>query len=502
MNLKQYILKEDPEILSYIVEMPADSIILEDYFYSTGSNIFSSNSIYSEKQIANILNLTDREYVDLVEKYVKNSPTQSLPNNSLETENTQKQIDELESKVAKSKDYEESLKKIAILEKELETTEKDLSAVLDIENKYKEAYEEYSRLSYLTKFNLPKIHDDLVDIMNKLREIEDKILNFKGEQIKNSYKRTEIDKGKVVLSIGWLLAVALIIALLVFLSVPEVFIWIGSGAGLVIFAILIFTAKIEAEYFDPEDPHYIDIDEIKREAEHLKARRNAILKIVNARNSDDFFHMKARLGSAAKTLRYLKEQKSLLFEQSDFTKLLNRKSEIENELAVLKEKTKDDSVLIKPDDYLKLYREIDSLKLKLNQLKQNLNLTKPDIVEKLKNIRKELTDKLPGYRDLLVNTFKASFERINEYITESYMKLSTSPAHIDPEGKNFDNLSLLQKTLVEYFLAKSIYQRNFAFIVEYLSRWQPEEREMFRNFIETSNPEETKFYVVDEKLNF
>jgi hypothetical protein len=118
---------------------------------------------------------------------------------------------------------------------------------------------------------------------------------------------------------------------------------------------------------------------------------------------------------------------------------------------------------------------------------------------KLGVIRNELKVKLPGYKDLLKNTFTTSFSAIRQLLDDLSKKISRPPVHIESDGKGYDNLADIEKLMVDYAVVKNIYKKDFVFAVEYLSKKDEETQNGFQKIVEATDPSESKFYILDDK---
>jgi hypothetical protein len=493
------LIKNDPDTVSHIEDFSVDKVVLGDYFYSASRSFFTDEPLYSDEQVARILNLTDTEYADLITKITADRVAKDTNQISPDTAHIASEIEQLEQKVKDGRAFEDDERRLSQLKEELSALHKELSSTEDIQNRYQQTLTEYSKYSYLTRFNLTKMHSDLVHLNDQIQRAEEDILNYKGEHIERLKQEQKYDNGKIALAVGWSVAVIIMCVILKLVETPTYIIVIGGGVGLLLSFFFVLTAKVEVEYPLMEENQNTSLQSRHRELEGLKAQREAILKLVNMRTTDDFFHIKAKLGSYVKSLQYLQDQRNKALDGKNYDQMTKRRAELEQEIGLLESKLSDTSKKLTSDQYLSIYRQIDSLKLQQNQTQRNAHLNTSEIMTKLGVIRNELKVKLPGYKDLLKNTFTTSFSAIRQLLDDLSKKISRPPVHIESDGKGYDNLADIEKLMVDYAVVKNIYKKDFVFAVEYLSKKDEETQNGFQKIVEATDPSESKFYILDDK---
>jgi hypothetical protein len=504
MNLKEYIVKNDEKVLSYIDGHSLDDVILKDYYYFSPTFIKSTEPLYTDNQIARILNITDKEYAGFVLDYLSKDGTTN--DNSSEIETTQKKIDELNEKLNKSKSFDEATKKLVEIDKEIEKVDKDLSSINDIDQKSQDIQNDLNLYSELSRFNLPKIHQDLVSINSQIDKLEEELLNKKVVDIKESNETHHSNSARSGLGIGVLFASG-IFGLIAYLvqskSIIHFIIW---GVGIGVALLLIFTSKekgIRETNHNFTDPNIHSYEDIENLIHRLKTQRNGILKLLNLKNTGEFFIMKAKYASAKKSHEYIQSQRTEIAERLKLDELNEKKNELVKQKAELEEKVQDPAVVLKPEETLNIYREIDTLKMGLNQVSAMKKVDKEKIPERLEEIRKELKDKLPFYVDTLKNTFQKSYESIKSTIKKACADIGLVEFEIDPELSDWDKLNFFQKFLVQYALANGIYNTNYSFILEEVSKWSSEERTQLKAMLDKSESEvDLDIVILDEVKNY
>ncbi len=491
MSSTHYKMKKDGEILSYIDGFPVDSVIWGDYFYAARDSIFQESFRYSDEQIARILNLTDREYAELVHDYV-NADVQTAPPVAQQQKDLER-IRQIEDEINASKDLENAQRRLLEVVPDLERVAKDLESKRAFHEKYESALKEFNTYSHLKKFNLNKVHEDLEDIIVKINRHEMDLLNFKGQELQNSIKEEEVDKGKIVLGIGWGIAFFLFGYILLLIDSPRFIIYGGWGVGAAIFLYFVLTSKVEVEYVET-NPNGTSYHDITARLEQLKQQKNQILQLIGFKHPDDFFKAKAQLGAASKTLQYIKEQEQSSGEES-YETLLKHKEALEQEKVDLETKI-GAGTLLSQEQYLGLYRELDALKL--GQSKKKEPQGKPELAKKLSDIRQELITKLPGFCSLLRNNFKTGFARIKEKLDAASASLQIAPFVISDTGDGYDSNDMLHKILIQFYLAMDIYHENFAFILEN-SGWNEVEMAKLTEFAELPENATVNMIILDEE---
>jgi hypothetical protein len=476
----------------------ADDVVLDNYFYATDKNIFKDFH-YSEKEIALILNLTDGEYADLIQKFLSYNPNAAQQNSVNEGEEIKNKIAELEKKLNNSRNLEEGMKKIPELEGELKKTRAELAIFQEFSARQSEAEKEFGQFAHLAKYNLNKIHEDLVHIEERILELEQVILNSKKEHIRYNAKRTQYDKTKVGIAIFWTIAVIILSIALYALKLPIIIVSVGALAGFAISFFILYTAKAEIEYPTESPDHVVDSVAIQQEIEDLKNKRIRILNLIGAHSTDEFFQIKATFMSFTKKLDYINDQKKSIVNTSvNYEDLAQNKDKIESELNDLKQIQTSGEQMLTPEQYLTVRREVDNLRLRLNQQSQTQGLGKDEIKKKLDIIRNELSVKIPDYINILQQTLKSSFANISSYFSELASKFSTDLSPLDETGNNYEQFTNFNKTLLQYALIKEIYKENFVFVIQYISSWNREDVELLSRFITSNNPGEAKFYIIDK----
>jgi hypothetical protein len=498
MNPVQLTLRENEDIKTYIDNFDLNKVVLKNYFYATDSNLFKDSNIYTPEQIGVILNLTDREYADLVSKYLNNN-TENAALQPPPIDNSAK-LAELEAKLEKSRKFEESKNKLKDYEDELVSVRHLLSSVQMIQEKYEDAMKEYSDYSHLNKYNLAKVHEDLIVMINETNHFEQEILNYKGNVIQKASSHLQYDKGKIGLGIGIFLAFLFVSIGLIILEAETFLIAAVLGVGLILLFLSIFLARMEIDYPIDNSSEGQYIDKIKSDLEILKSKRKKLIELVGFTDSDEFFNAKARFGAISKSLQYLTEQRLSMLNGEDYDSLKKREDELLGKVNEINELTKNESDLLKPEEYLNVRREADYLKLSVGQIRQNQSLSKADIIKKLDVIKNELLVKLPEFCQILKENFKRSFITIKGTFDDLCVKLGLKSIQIDDQGNGFDEMKKIEKTLLQYSLFKEIYKRDFAFAIGYLSSWERSEREALLEFIQSTEENESAFYILDKSI--
>jgi hypothetical protein len=489
MNPIRLQIQNNENIGIYIPDFSTDKVVLKNYFYFTPNNFLTSD-LYSDEELGVILQLTDTEYAQLVQNYFGKSVVE-------DTQNNEQKILELEAKLSKSREYEEKSTKVQTLQKELDELKKNLSSVDDIQKKYQECLDEYKQYESLSKYNLAKIHEDLVANLNDINNLEQKVLNHKGAQIRESYTRVSYDKGKIGLSVGLIIGITLLGVILKLLETPNIVIGIGVGVGILLCLLILYSAKTEIEYGGGNMPETESIEGINTQLELLKQRRAQILQIVGVNDSDEFFNKKAKLTSIQKSMSYLAEQRNRAIEGSDYNELKSKESALVNEIENIKNLLSDTSVLLKPEEYLSIRREVDYLKLSTNQAKQMESLQPEDIKNKLQLIKQELKDKLPEFCNVLKNTLVSSLQRIDELKLEYCNKYNIEAFAIDENLTGFENLSSIQKLVLELSLFKIIYEADFVFMLPNTSTWDVEVQNLLSSIVTETEEKACSFYFIN-----
>lgn len=499
MNAKQLIAIDEPEIVAHLKDFDPNDVVLDNYFYSVDKNIFKDFN-YSDKEIALILNLTDTEYAELVKRYLNDSNNEKS-NDTDEINQIKQKIEELENRLTQSREYEDASKKITTLEADLKKLNADLSIFDEFNRRYEEAEREHLEYAHLGKFNLNKIHEDLIKIDEDIQSLEQKILESKNIHREYNMTKTEYDKGKIGLAVFWSIAVIFIGVALYILQMPLFITIVAVLAGILISLVIVFTARMEVEYPSESPENEIDIEVVQHEIGGMKTRRQQILNLIGVQSTEEFFQMKAQHHSYSKKFNYLKEQKdAMLNGREDYKTLKETKESIEKEIGVLKETLANPELLLQPDEYLNVRRDVDNLKLRLNQNQLNQGLGKQDVKKKLEDIRHELSSKIPDYINILQQTLRNSFDSISTYFQDICTKLAITQQNISVDGVNYNDLSRFHKALIQFILVREIYKENFVFVIQYISSWSPEEIEFLNKFVESIHTDEAKFYIVDNKL--
>jgi len=474
MIFKQYILKDDDRLLSYVQDFNMDDVVLKDYFFFTEDSFINTKNLYTEKQIARILNITDKEYVTLINKFFTNGDGKPVEDSYLQT---QKKIDEINQKIKKSKDYEDASKKINEIQAEIQKIDKDLALFSEIERKLDDANTEFKSYSQLNKFNLSKIHQDLVGINTQIEGLEEDLLNKKVIDIKKAKKKYILDQGKVGLAMGILVGMGIFGVIFWLIQAPffiTLFVW-GLGILGALFLIAFSRYEVEVEEKDNiySNYEYKDLNDL---LDSLRGQRDAILKMLNMRNTNDFFLMKAKFSSIKKSLDYLNLERKRLTELVNYDELKQKRKTLADQMFNHEQVLQDSSVLLKSEDYLKYYRELDELKQRQSTNNNELinKVSKDDIPDRLRDIRKELLDKLPAYTDILKTTYQKNYDKISKKVSDLIGRYKITPFTISKDLIEWESLSLPQKMLVQYALASEIYQKNYVFLVEELKRFGTE----------------------------
>ena len=490
MKVTEYNLVDDENLGSFVDGITAENIILNDYFYFTDTSFATSQNIYSDKQVGRILSVTDREYFELIQKYSSQEVEEQIDQEKLDAK---KRIDEINAKIDASKKYEESSKKITEIEKNLEQLEKDLKSYDELDSRIQTSTMDLQTYQNLSKFNLQKIHDDLVNINRQIDQYEEDLISKKIVEIKESKNEYVYDSGKIGLASGIAIGIAIFGGVFYLINAPfwlPLVIW---GIAVIVFVFMTIFSKVPKGYSENLESGDYSPSDVNAMLANLKAQRDAILQFVGVRSTNDFFLMKAKFSSAKKNVDFMLEQKKGLAETLDLEKTKQDRDKLRIELNELKSQAVDSSSVLKSDEYLELYRELDSLKLKLGN---NINsaLTKKDIPNRLKEIRKELSDKLPSYAGVLKSTFERSFDKILEK-AKSY----SSSINFTNNLSEWESMGNYNRFLVLLSLAQEVYVQNFAFILEEVSNWTQEEINLLKKFIEENKEQSFDLYVIDAK---
>lgn len=495
MKVEKLILKDHPELLSYIENFAPGRVVLSDYFYSTAISFVNNQEIYSEKQIARILQLTDKEYAELISRYLSEGEEKEDD----EKAQMQKRLNEITEKIQRSKEIESAKAKIEELEKELTKLNKDLGIVDSFQEKLTSAQEEFNKYQNLSRFNLQRVYDDLVKINSDIAKFEEQLLEQKVVDIRHSRAYYDYDRGKIGLAIGVGIASAIVGGIFLSISTPQWIVFTIWGIGLTIASIIIFTSRYQiiSDESLPED--YYDYSDIQDVLDKLRAQRTGILRLLGMKTAEDFFLAKARFSSAKKNLDNLNQQKESFFTNSDPDGMKKRES-LELELNQLREKTSNPSELLTSEEYLKLYQESDSLKLKLGITNPAQAIPKGEIPKRLAEIRKELSDKLPQYISILKSTFQNAIENVSNYIKKISLITGNEEIQLDKDLSNWDSLSLFNKTLIQFAVAKEIYKKDFAFAIENSLDWSEQEKEKLQKLTDSNDPELlAQIYLLDNE---
>lgn len=496
MNLSQYKIKDDPDLISYILDLPKDKVIYNDYFYFTGNSFITEENIYSEKQVARILNSTDKEYFELIEKYLTNTSSDQVDTAAqAERLKVQAKIDELNAKIQKSKDFEEADKKVKELKIEIEKIDKELKSYDGVHEKIQDTHNQSKQFEQLSKFNLQKIHDDLVTINAQIDRLEEELISKKIVEIKEGKEEYEFDSGKVGLAIGVMIGIGIFGAVFLVLSLPLYVSLIVWGIGLIAGLFIIFFSRAPKNVDDIQNSYYSTQD-VENMLGNLKNQRQAILSLIGVKNANEFFLMKARYSSTKKNLDYLQNLKTDMGQRLNLDELRSQRDKLNADLLENSRKSADPSVLLKPDEYLSLYRELDSLKLQIGNT-STTNVTKDEIPRKLSEIRKELSDKLPSYVNVLKGTYQRSYEKIRSRFTEYTQKLGLSSKDLTNDLSEWGTLTNFEKFLIQLSMAQEVYVENFVLILEEMSLWTPEEQSIFSLFTDIFREEKFDLMRID-----
>ncbi len=493
MNVYQFKIQDNHELLSWITDLPKQNIILGDYFYYTPDSFITNTNIYADIKVCRILNLTDQEYAELINKYLSNSDSSAVqedPNAFLK-----QKYDKLNQRIHRSKEYEEARKKVTKIEDELHKHEKDLLSYDGLEDKINDAQKQVITYSNFSRFNLLKVHEDLVNLNTQIEKLEEDLIGKKIVEIKDSKIQYEFDSGKIGLALGIVVGMAIFGAIFLSLNTP---IWIPSliwGIGIFAAILIIFFSKVPKESLNNIESTNYSPSEIANILENLKVQRNSILNLVGARNSNEFFLIKAKYSSARKNLDYMSNLKKELSTNLDTESLKLQRDKLIAELEVLKPEIQDPSVLLKQEEYLSLYREVDSLKLQLGNT-PNTNIVKNDIPKKLSEIRIELMEKLPTYASVLKNTFLRSFENISHKVSDFGNTVGRTIA-IDVSLSSWSVLNKFDLFIIELSMAQEVYIENFAFILDEISSWNQEEFDLLKSFLDNNKDAKFDIYILD-----
>lgn len=464
MYTRKLHLKTDPKVGSYIEDFKSTDVVLSNYFFATEQNFFLSNDLYTDREVGIILHLTDKEYADLIHSFFSDN---SLEESNKLAEDTRQKIQQLEDKLAKSKAYEDARQRLVELEEQKDSLTKKIASVSDIQQKYDETLNEYNKFAHLKKYDLQRIHNDLLSIVNEIKDLEQKVFDTKIEKIQSS-KSIEYDTGKIVFSLSLGLGFFLAGVVLNLIRSPFGIVLGVWSLGLVVCFFLLYKARteVEAEYYEGENQDSSNIAaNAKRRLEELKNDKARILSLIKVKSAEDFFNIKAQFGAYSKSLSYFNEQRNNSLQGENYNTIKDDLNNTTSEINSINQILQDESVLLQPEEYLSIRREIDFLKLSQNSASANSGLSKDEVVQKLQDIKKELKDKLPDFCGVLKDSFKASFNEIKESIDTLCEKLGVESINVDDTGNGFENLSILQKYILQYSLFKKIYMNDFVFAV-------------------------------------
>lgn len=490
MSSKQYKITNDERLGKYIQDFSVDNVILEDYFYSKPDLLSGSNSQYSDEDLGLILNLTDTEYANLVKRYTTTDDKSSELDDSIRK--SQDRINELETLIEKNKNLEDSQKNIEEKKKELESITKQLSLFEDINAKLIDAKNEFSKYEVLSKYNLQKIHEDLSKINHDINEIEEQLLNQKVGEIRQKKTYASYDNGKVVLALGVGIACAILGGVFLFFDMPTFITFTIWGIGFIISAILIFSSRntnveIVSEYTD----EYYSDEDLKNGLDQLKAKRRAILNILNLKHPDEFFLVKARFASAKKALDSMMQKYQEITQDNQINELLNKKAELIKQIDISRES--DASAKLPQEKVLEIYRELDILKLKVGGASKNINIDRESIPGKIAEIKNELKAKLPNYINLLQTTFSNAVDEIKSNFEVLAVKIGLKS---DKDIQKYSELENDEKILVQYALAKKFYKQNFYFIIPDSSKFDEKSKDTINKLV--SSDISGNFVKIDE----
>ncbi len=481
---------------SFITNLTPDQVILDNYFYFTEVNFFENHNLYSDDQLHVILNLTDREYCDVIQSIHAANQGET----SQELEAITAKIAELETQLSISRKIEESQKTKTKIQEDLGDISKKLESVSDIQDKYETLVTEQNQVNHLTGYNLDKIHEDLVSLMNRAGELEDKILNFKSNEIQHSVHTSKTyDKGRIGLAIGLMIAFILIDALLYIALQTDAVINIALAAFVIVTgSLFIYTSKIEFDhpiYQDEEQPE--DLDSLKEQLAQIKHERERILRLVQVRDSDEFFNTKAKLKSYTKSLTYLQESRDKLLEGEDYESIISQKEQLETQIRDIDTYLHDNPTPLSPEQYLNIRREVDYLKLDLQKKQQNSKLNATELTQKLFAIRKELQDKLPEFCSIIRENFTRYYTQIHEFVDKYAQRAGRHPLTPDPDGKNYENMSRMDKVIIQFALTSFIYNNELVFGISGTTTWSAAEHNDLEIISEITADQKCDIVLVD-----
>lgn len=474
-NLKIKARKESV-LLLYAQNFTNDQVILKNYFYHTNKNFLKESEIYTDEEIALILSITDKEYNDLVAKYL--SQKEGNTSSPQPNEDAESKIRNLEDKMQKSQEYEEAEKKKANLIKEIDSLEKQLNSVKDIQSQFNSYLAQYQSLNYLNQFDLNKVHSDLVQINQNLETLEKALLENKFQEIKKSdhnTHKTSIDVGKIVFAT--LVFVASILFGMVFrlIEAPDYFSYVFWACGAFLAGILLISSRNQTtSHILQSDETAMTPESILAEIQRNKNLKIELLQMVGMRDSDEFFNKKAELRSNVKSLQYLEEQIKTVLGERTYDQVVSERGSKQVELRNIEVVLAHPEVKLTPEQVVSTRRELDYLKLSKSQISQNANLQGGELNEKIKAIRKELKDKLVDFCSVIKNTFSTSQMTIQNHIKEFIANYGFSAFNYDQISDDLDKLSEVQRFLVEFALFTVIYNSDFVYIFPNKLRQDPE----------------------------
>ncbi len=460
MRLYKYRVIDDEKLISYVQGFTSTQVIWQDYLYVPTRSLFGQEDLYDDKQFARLMCLTDGEYAQLVDKFL--SYSQNNVHDDLDLQSKKNKLALLEQKSKYSLYHINN--QLSQISEELSNLEKHLNPYLGLLEKEKNILNAYSRYSHLSRFNLQKIYEDLVDINSKISALESQYLETKAKSIKQNIVKFEYDKGKIALGIGTFIGMGLFGVVFYILRSP---VWMYTAIwfiGIVVGLLLILFSQHKVEEVDA-DLRKINPDSVLREIETLQARRNQILNLLNLRSADEFFFIKAQIAGIQKELDYIRTQKELLAQQFDPQKLLDRKIDLDkkkNDLLLLKYKAND---ITTKEMYEELQKEIHSLRLALSASAHTQS--KESIQHRLAEIRNELKMNMSGFTRMLQDLLVNYINEINSKISEISALGIIKPFNIDQNLSGWNLLSLSQRVLLYYLLSKKLYAGSFFLIFEY-----------------------------------
>lgn len=486
MIFKQYILKDDESLISFVQDLRLEDVVLKDYFYFTQESFIDSENFYTEKQIARILSLIDTEYVTLINQYLGSKEGEYIEESYSQI---QEKIDEINQKIQKSKDYEEATTKINEIQENIKEIDGNLSTIYDIERKISDANKNLQSYIHLSRYNLQKIHQDLVAINSQIERFEEDLLNKKIVDIKRKKKKYSFDRGKMGVAIGLFIGMVMFGAIfwLILSSLYiSIFIW---GLGILLAMVLITFSRHEVVEENSNYSSNYEYKDLNNLLDSLRNQRDAILKMLDMRNTNEFFIAKARYHSIKKTLDYLNLEKKRLTSVINCDELKQKRQTLIEKLKYYQDIISEPSVLLSPGKYRKYYRSLDELKqILVTQDKVLTNkLNTEDIPKRLHEIRKEFMDKIPAYIENLSYLFKQNYDKIFEYISRLIAKYKVNSFTVSKNLTEWESLSFTQRMLVQYALAHEVYQKNFVFIVEEIRKFGNEGIMLVNNIINDSD---------------